>query len=234
MEVVHAPTPPARPVDDPARLAQLLDQLSAAWTEQARAHDQLQRLESRRQLVQAEAEHYQHAQAGYVREHLELAYASTVHGAQGDTTTTAHMSVVEQTTAASAYVGMTRGRETNVAHLVADSIADAREQWIATFDRDRADLGPAHAAEQAARDAANYATYDELIARDKVNLDITWLRDESLEDADNLPAPEFIAREIVEDLTAALAEFEAVAAALEARVAEPAPDLHDEQESRRL
>jgi len=59
-------------------------------------------------------------------------------------------------------------------------------------------------------------TYDELIARDKVNLDLTWLRDESLEDADNLPAPDIIAREIVEDLTAALAEFEAVAAALEA------------------
>lgn len=59
-------------------------------------------------------------------------------------------------------------------------------------------------------------TYDDLVARDKVNLDITWLRDESLEDADNLPAPEIIAREIVEDLTAALAEFEAVAAALEA------------------
>ena len=58
-------------------------------------------------------------------------------------------------------------------------------------------------------------TYDELIARDKVNLDITWLRDESLEDVDNLPAPEIIAREIVEDLTAALAEFEAVAAALD-------------------
>ena len=59
-------------------------------------------------------------------------------------------------------------------------------------------------------------SYEELIARDKVNLDISWLRDESLEDLDNLPAPEVIAREIVEDLTAALAEFEAVAAALEA------------------
>ena len=57
--------------------------------------------------------------------------------------------------------------------------------------------------------------YDDLIARDKVNLDITWLRDDSLEDLDNLPAPEIIAREIVEDLTAALVEFEAVAAALE-------------------
>jgi len=59
-------------------------------------------------------------------------------------------------------------------------------------------------------------TYDDLITRDKVNLDITWLRDESLEDLDNLPAPEVIAREIVEDLTAALAEFEAVTSALEA------------------
>jgi type I restriction enzyme M protein len=57
-------------------------------------------------------------------------------------------------------------------------------------------------------------TYDELIARDKANLDITWPRDESLEDMENLPAPEVIAREIVEDLTVALAEFEAVAAAL--------------------
>ncbi|MDF1603524.1 class I SAM-dependent DNA methyltransferase [Nocardioides sp. YIM 152315] len=62
--------------------------------------------------------------------------------------------------------------------------------------------------------------YDELVARDKANLDITWLRDESLEDADNLPAPEIIAREIVEDLTAALAEFEAVAAALESSSAD--------------
>jgi type I restriction enzyme M protein len=58
-------------------------------------------------------------------------------------------------------------------------------------------------------------TYDELVARDKANLDITWLRDDSLEDLDNLPAPEVIAREIVDDLTAALVEFEAVAAALE-------------------
>lgn len=58
-------------------------------------------------------------------------------------------------------------------------------------------------------------TYDELVARDKANLDITWLRDESLGDLDNLPSPDVLAREIVEDLSAALAEFEAVAVALE-------------------
>jgi type I restriction enzyme M protein len=60
-------------------------------------------------------------------------------------------------------------------------------------------------------------TYEELVGRDKTrNLDITWLRDESLEDLDKLPAPQILAREIVEDLTAALAEFEAVATGLEA------------------
>jgi type I restriction enzyme M protein len=61
--------------------------------------------------------------------------------------------------------------------------------------------------------------YDEVVARDKANLDVTWLRDESLEDLDNLPSPDVIAREIVEDLTAALAEFTAVAEALEKQLA---------------
>ena len=50
-------------------------------------------------------------------------------------------------------------------------------------------------------------TYDELLKRDKVNLDIFWLRDESLEESDNLPPPNIIAQEIVENLEAALEEF---------------------------
>mgnify|MGYP001481684895 FL=1 len=54
--------------------------------------------------------------------------------------------------------------------------------------------------------------YDELIKRDKVNLDIVWLRDESLEDSDNLPPPKEIAAEIVEDLQAALDQFAEIAA----------------------
>jgi hypothetical protein len=49
--------------------------------------------------------------------------------------------------------------------------------------------------------------YDELLQRDKVSLDLIWLRDESLEDTANLPPPDVIAAEIVEDLEAALAEF---------------------------
>ena len=60
-------------------------------------------------------------------------------------------------------------------------------------------------------------TYPELLQRDKVSLDITWLRDESLEDVDNLPPPEVIAQEIVEDLEAALAEFAQIAESLRSK-----------------
>ena len=53
-------------------------------------------------------------------------------------------------------------------------------------------------------------TYDELIARDKSNLDIFWLKDESLEDTENLPPPDVLAQEIVEQLQSALDEFRSV------------------------
>lgn len=58
-------------------------------------------------------------------------------------------------------------------------------------------------------------SYDELVDRDKASLDIFWLRDESLEDTDNLPSPGVIAAEIVEDLQAALAEFTELAESLQ-------------------
>ena len=85
----------------------------------------------------------------YVKRYVELAYATTVHGAQGDTVDCAHVAISETTGAAAAYVAMTRGRESNTAHLVAESLDDARQQWIDTFSRDRADLGPAQARRQA-------------------------------------------------------------------------------------
>ena len=53
--------------------------------------------------------------------------------------------------------------------------------------------------------------YEELINRDKASLDIFWLKDESLEDSENLPEPDALAREIVEDLQAALVQFQAIA-----------------------
>jgi type I restriction enzyme M protein len=56
---------------------------------------------------------------------------------------------------------------------------------------------------------------EELVARDKASLDIFWLRDEALEDGANLPEPDVIAAEIIEDLRAALAQFEEIQAELE-------------------
>ena len=53
--------------------------------------------------------------------------------------------------------------------------------------------------------------YDELLKRDKVNLDLFWLKDESLEDADELPPPDVLAQEIADDLQAALEQFSAIA-----------------------
>ncbi len=47
-------------------------------------------------------------------------------------------------------------------------------------------------------------SYDDLIKRDKVSLDIFWLKDESLEDTENLPPPKVIAQEIADNLEAAL------------------------------
>jgi len=63
--------------------------------------------------------------------------------------------------------------------------------------------------------------YDELIARDKASLDIFWLKDDSLADSDNLPAPEIIAQEIVDDLEAALEQFRLIASDLGADPVEP-------------
>ncbi|MFN8195959.1 MAG: MobF family relaxase [Nocardioidaceae bacterium] len=92
----------------------------------------------------------------YVRRDVELAYATTAYGAQGATVTESHVLVGEHSGAASAYVGMTRGRERNVAHLVAESVEHARKQWCDVFSRDRADLGPAHAREAAAEAIERY------------------------------------------------------------------------------
>ena len=52
--------------------------------------------------------------------------------------------------------------------------------------------------------------YDELIERDKTNLDIFWLKDDSLEDTENLPEPDVLASDIVENLGAALEQFRGI------------------------
>jgi type I restriction enzyme M protein len=57
-------------------------------------------------------------------------------------------------------------------------------------------------------------SYEELAARDKTSLDLFWLKDDSLSDLDNLPAPDLLADEITETLESALANFRAVATQL--------------------
>ncbi|MEI6194242.1 MAG: class I SAM-dependent DNA methyltransferase [Verrucomicrobiota bacterium] len=54
-------------------------------------------------------------------------------------------------------------------------------------------------------------TYEELTKRDKVNLDIFWLKDDALEESANLPAPEIIAADITADLEAAMEQFATIA-----------------------
>ena len=57
-------------------------------------------------------------------------------------------------------------------------------------------------------------TYEEIIARDKTSLDITWLKDKSLADLDNLPDPDVLAEEIIENLEAGLESFKAIIVSL--------------------
>ena len=52
--------------------------------------------------------------------------------------------------------------------------------------------------------------YEEIINRDKASLDIFWLKDDSLEESDNLPEPDIIGLEIIEDLEAVLEQFKLI------------------------
>jgi len=53
-------------------------------------------------------------------------------------------------------------------------------------------------------------TYEKLMQRDGVSLDIFWLKDESLEDSENLPPPGLLARDITENLESALEQFSTI------------------------
>jgi len=120
--------------------------------------------------------------AAYARDEVELAYATTVYGAQGETTGEGHVALGEHTSASSAYVGMTRGRVNNIAHLVAANIDDARRQWDEVFSRDRADLGPGHAARRAAADVERYAPHRPLDVA-LAELQAAWTKEDQLRGA---------------------------------------------------
>lgn len=57
-------------------------------------------------------------------------------------------------------------------------------------------------------------SYEQIIARDKTSLDIFWLKDKSLADLDNLPEPDDLVVEIIENLEAGLSSFREIAARL--------------------
>ena len=58
-------------------------------------------------------------------------------------------------------------------------------------------------------------SYDELVKRDKTSLDVFWLKDKSLTDLDNLPDPDILANEIIENIESALENFRSVLTKLE-------------------
>ncbi len=60
-------------------------------------------------------------------------------------------------------------------------------------------------------------SYNEILKRDKLSLDLFWIKDKSLTDTDSLPAPDVLATEIVDELEAALAQFSKIAARLQAK-----------------
>jgi type I restriction enzyme M protein len=71
--------------------------------------------------------------------------------------------------------------------------------------------------------AGRWRSYEleDLLARDKISLDLFWLKDESLLDSDNLPELDVIASEIAEDLRSVLEQMEAMLGDLELGSLEP-------------
>ena len=57
-------------------------------------------------------------------------------------------------------------------------------------------------------------SFDEIISRDKSSLDISWIKDKSLADLDNLPDPDELALDIVESLESGLESFKSIIASL--------------------
>ena len=53
-------------------------------------------------------------------------------------------------------------------------------------------------------------SYEDIIARDKTSLDIFWIKDKSLTDLDNLPDPDILANEIIENIESGLSCFKEI------------------------
>lgn len=187
----------------------------------------------------------------YVTKHTHLAYASTAYGVQGATVTTSHTLLSDALSASGVYVGMTRGREENRLHIVAENIDEARAMYVAAQTRDTADRG-LNVATERAREAVAGLSPDapdmesiEIVsaARDRLIADAVQHETDAaqaIEHAENLerriteythrvePVTErhqvtnHRATEAVQEATAKHAEREAYAVQLEAEGAERA------------
>lgn len=76
---------------------------------------------------------------------------------------------------------------------------------------------PENRHERIASERFKFYSYEDLMARDKASLDIFWLKDDSLDNLDDLPPPDVLQQEIIEHLEAALASFRDVAVGLQRR-----------------
>ena len=85
------------------------------------------------------------------------------------------------------------------------------DEFVALFSADRRHERVATWSEGTPDGRWRPYSYEAIVARDKANLDITWLRDQTLDDSATLPAPGVLAAEIVEDLRAILAQFQEIA-----------------------
>ena len=166
--------------------------------------------------------------AEYVGEHAHLSYAATAYGVQGATVDASHTVLMEATSAAGVYVGMTRGRETNRLHVVAQDMAGARAQFIEAMERDPADRGLDHAT-RAAQEAVRSLTADGPVRRvtdELARLDQEAERAERRAErweqiAARLDAQRAAHRAEADESTTALRQAEETAARVRAEVAQP-------------
>lgn len=102
---------------------------------------------------------------------------------------------------------------TNVHHTLKKNTMkfDDLKDFIACYNpKNRAKRKPTWDADKNPDGRWRKFTYDEIISRDKTSLDITWIKDKSLADLDNLPDPDVLAEEIIENLEAGLENFQRV------------------------
>jgi len=88
------------------------------------------------------------------------------------------------------------------------------DEFVACFNPDNRHEREATWSEETPEGRWRGFDYADLVKRDKANLDIFWLKDKSLEDAEDLPEPDVLAQEIADDLQTALDQFTAIAEGL--------------------